>query len=253
MANNDAILEKISSWCNFFIKLLIVVIAFGFCLSFALYKLEQAGERIIVSSKSAVQDTIKKTMEYWEGIGKHCQEVITECVADYVKSHTDKKLVVFTKELNIEIYKELESRLLWDYISGGIASSRFIFKGNRVQFYVPLAEIKEDHIIYEPVTRTVKVFAPKVRIDKDMVFIQNEPDKVIKEVNGSWSPFGPKLKEVSDAIMQEVKTRTLKEGYEPEIIEEAKVEAQKALEDLFNKVLGEFLKKENLNLQIIMQ
>ena len=51
--------------------------------------------------------------------------------------------------------------------------------------------------MYDPERRTIKIICPPVFIDREMVFIQPNPDKVIKEENGSWSPFGPKMKDLN--------------------------------------------------------
>ena len=172
--------------------------------------------------------------------------------AEYGKTDLNKKLVVLTQDVSVEIYKDKDNRILWDFLSVGSANMKIKFIDNKVQYYVPLNELKDSDVFYDTESRTVKIIAPSVKIDKDIVYVQTDPDKVIKEENGSWSPFGPNIKSLNNEIMKEIKQQTLIQGYKPWIRDKAQAEAQKALEDLFNKILSEFLRKENLKLEIIL-
>ena len=172
--------------------------------------------------------------------------------SEFGKTNFDKKLVVLTQNVNVEMYKDKDNRVMYDWLSVGSANMKIKFLDNKVQYYVPLDELKETDIIYEADTRTVKIVPPSVKIDKDVVVIQSDPDKIIKEENGSWSPFGPKIKDLNNEIMKEIKQQTLVAGYKPWIREKAQAEAQKALEALFHKILDEFLRKENMKLEIII-
>ena len=172
--------------------------------------------------------------------------------AEYGQTDLKKKLVVLTQDVSVEIYKDKDNRILWDFLSVGSANMKIKFIDNKVQYYVPLNELKDSDVFYDTESRTVKIIAPSVKIDKDIVYVQTDPDKVIKEENGSLSPFGPNIKSLNNEIMKEIKQQTLIQGYKPWIRDKAQAEAQKALEDLFNKILSEFLRKENLKLEVIL-
>lgn len=180
------------------------------------------------------------------------QNVKEYVFSEFGKTNFDKKLVVLTQDVNVEVYKDKDNRVLYDWLSVGSANMKIKFIDNKVQYYVPLDELKESDIIFEVETRTVKIVPPSVKIDKEVVVVQSDPDKIIKEENGSWSPFGPKIKDLNKDIMKEIKQQTLIAGYKPWIREKAQAEAQKALEALFHKILDEFLRQENLKLEIIM-
>lgn len=180
------------------------------------------------------------------------QNVKEYVFSEFGKTNFDKKLVVLTQDVNVEVYKDKDNRVLYDWLSVGSANMKIKFIDNKVQYYVPLDELKESDIIFEVETRTVKIVPPSVKIDKDVVVVQSDPDKIIKEENGSWSPFGPKIKDLNKDIMKEIKQQTLIAGYKPWIREKAQAEAKKALEALFHKILDEFLRQENLKLDIIM-
>lgn len=214
----------------FFVKLISLIFAFIICWQFAVHT----------------------AMVAYTSLTGEVRKSITNYISEFGKTHLDKKLVVLTQDVTVEISKEIDNRILWDWVSVGSANSKFKFIDNKVQYYVPLSEIKDDSIFYDPQTRTVKIISPKVRIDKDMVSVQSDPTKVIKEENGSWSPFGPSLKDLSNEIMAEVKEVVIREGYHQFIRDKAQAEAQKAVEDFFNAALSELIKKENVNLQIIL-
>ena len=106
--------------------------------------------------------------------------------------------------------------------------------------------------MFDPERRTIRIICPPVFIDKEMVFIQPNPDKIIREENGTWSPFGPKMKDLNDAVKRGIVEKTLRLGHTKEIRLKAQAAAKAALEQLFNKVLGEFLRNEKLNLELVL-
>ena len=118
--------------------------------------------------------------------------------AEYGQTDLKKKLVVLTQDVSVEIYKDKDNRILWDFLSVGSANMKIKFIDNKVQYYVPLNELKDSDVFYDTESRTVKIIAPSVKIDKDIVYVQTDPDKVIKEENGSWSPFGPNIKSLNN-------------------------------------------------------
>jgi hypothetical protein len=166
--------------------------------------------------------------------------------------NTDKKLVVYTQSLPVELNKEKEKRIFNDYLFWGNATIKVRFLDNKVQYYVPLDEIKDDSFIYDESKRTIKITCPKVKIDRNMVYVQTDPAKIEKEENGSWNPFGPSLKELNDEIMSEIKNKVILDAKHPLYMEKAEKEAKIALEKLFYPVLDEFLRKENLKLELIL-
>lgn len=166
--------------------------------------------------------------------------------------NTDKKLVVYTQSLSVEINKEKEKRIINDVLFWGTASVKVRFLDNKVQYYVPLDKITNDSINFDGLTRTIKITCPNVEIDENMVYVQTDPTKIEKEENGSWYPFGPSLKDINDEIMTEIKNKVILDASHILYMEKAEREAKKALEKLFYPVFDEFLRKENLKLELIM-
>ena len=203
----------------------------------------------VITWHLAVAFTIKSI----QGVLDFTRKVVKEYISvTYGEGKEEQKLVVFTQPLDVEIDKDEDNRILWDWISVGSAQLKVKFIGNKVQYFVPLQEIKDNHIMYDPERRTIKIVCPPVIIDKDIVFIQTDPDKIIREENGTWSPFGPKMKDLDYSVQKGIRDKTLRMGHTKEIIKKAETAAKKALEELFNKILGEFLRKENLNLELVI-
>ena len=203
----------------------------------------------VITWHLAVAFTIKSIQGVLDFTRKTVKEYIS---VTYGEGKEEQKLVVYTQPLDVAIDKDEDNRILWDWISIGSARLKVKFLGNKVQYFVPLQEIKDNHIMYEPERRTIKIVCPPVHIDKEMVFIQPNPDKIIREENGTWSPFGPKMKDLNDSVKRGIVEKTLRLGHTKEIRLKAQTAAKAALEQLFNKILGEFLKKENLNLELVM-
>lgn len=172
--------------------------------------------------------------------------------SEFGETDTTKKHVVLTQNVTVEISKEKDNRILWDWVSVGSSALKVKFIDNKVQYYIAMADFEDQNIQYDPISKTIQITVPPVKIDKDMVSVATEKDKVLKEENESWSPFGPNIEELNDDIMNEIKKEVLRAGFNPLIREKAQAEAKIAMESLFNKILGEFLKKEGLKLQVIV-
>ncbi len=207
---------------------------------------------IVVVGFTTWHFAVISTIKYIQNILNFSRQTVKEYIfSEFGKTSTEKKLIVLTQDVSVEISRDKDKRILDDWLSIGSANLKIKFIDNKVQYFVPLDEIKDSNFIYDAESRTMKIECPSVRLDKEMVFIQSDPNKVIKEENGSLNPFGPKLKDLDKEIMSEIKNRILIEGNKPLIREKAQIEARIALENLFNKVLGEFLRKEDVKLQLI--
>ena len=202
----------------------------------------------VISWHLAVAFTIKSIQGVMDFTRKTVKEYIS---ATYGEGKKEQKFVVFTQSIDVEINKNEDNRILWDWISVGSAHLKVKFLENKVQYFVPITELDDSSILYEPERRTIKIICPPVKIDKELVFIQTDPDKVIREENGSWSPFGPKMKDLDDSVKRSIVDKTLRLGYTKEIREKAQAAAKEALEQLFYKVIGEFLRKENLKMELV--
>ena len=223
--------NKSNNWAVFFQKVIVIVLIFGGIY----FVLDKAGDE----TRKILHPNITR-------------EEVTEIVASQLeKTVLDEKYVVLTQDLTVEISRDVD-KYIFDLIYWGNATMKIKYIGNKVQYYVPLSEINAQNIEYFPETRTVRINSPKAVIDKEMVFIQSDPDKVLKEENGSWFPYGPQLEDLQNSIQKEVKEKTIAEGSHYLIESQAQQVARQKLQMLFEKVLTKFLSEESINLEVMM-
>ncbi len=233
------------SFFRFIFKLIIVIAIILVAWQIWLYLTANQVEKVVTT-------TVKKGLDVVKILATSREKVKESMIIGLGEVNTDKKLVVYTQSLNTEIHKEKEKRILNDWLFWGTASVKARFLDNKVQYYVPLDNIKEENFSFDESNRTIKINCPKVEIDRNMVYVQTDPAKIEKEENGSWNPFGPSLKEMNDEIMTEIKNKVIFDARHTLYIEKAEREAKIALEKLFYPVFDEFLRKENLKLELIM-
>ncbi len=162
-----------------------------------------------------------------------------------------RKLVVVTQNVDVELYREDHKRVLNDWFPAGSAWVRIKVLDNRVQYYVPVEEITGQNFVYDDLTGTLRVISPPLRIDKEMVSIQSDPEKIIVEEKGSWVLFiGPKVETLRKEAMSELKTEVLRAAGHELVRDEARREAQKALEQFFGLLKGSL--RDDVKLQIYL-
>jgi hypothetical protein len=85
----------------------------------------------------------------------------------------ESKLVVLTQSLDVEVVRTDELRILDTHV--GTAWVRMLFRGNKVQYYVPMKPPAADNCSFDPRTRklTVRVAAPV--LDEGLVEVQSDP------------------------------------------------------------------------------
>ncbi len=163
----------------------------------------------------------------------------------------EKKLVVMTQNIDAEILREKPGRIFFDYIPTGTARVRVKALDNRVQFYIPLDELGLEKFQYDQSAGTLKIFAPAVKIDRNMVFVQNDPAKLFVEAKGSWLPLiGPNVEELRNEVMADLKNEVVRAANNDLLWQEADRQAHKALEDFFQLLKSSL--KDNVRLQIFL-
>lgn len=162
-----------------------------------------------------------------------------------------RKLVVVTQTVDVELYRDHHKRVLNDWFPAGSAWVRIKVLDNRVQYYVPVEEITGQNFVYDDLTGTLRVVSPPLRIDKEMVSVQSDPEKIIVEEKGSWVPLiGPKAETLRKEAMSELKNEVLKAANHELVKEEARREAQKALEQFFGLLKASL--RDDVKLQIYL-
>ena len=162
-----------------------------------------------------------------------------------------RKLVVLTQKVSVELTREANHRIFKDWVPAGSAWLNLKVLDNQVQFYVPLDQIDISRISFDAATGMLQIFAPPVKIDQEMVFVQNDPSRILAEEKGSWVPwFGPKVADLRQEAMADLKNEILRTANNELVWAEARREAQKALEDFFRLLQNSL--RDNVRLQIYM-
>ena len=160
-----------------------------------------------------------------------------------------RKLVVVTQTVDVELYRENHKRVLNEWFPAGSAWVRVKVLDNQVQFYVPVEEITGQNFVYDDLTRTLRLISPPLRIDREMVSVQSDPAKIIVEEKGSWVPLiGPKVETLRNEAMSELKSEVLRAANHELVSEEARREAQKALDQFFGLLKASL--RDDVKLQI---
>ena len=118
-----------------------------------------------------------------------------------------------------------------------------------MQFYVPVEQITGQNFVYDDLTRTLRLISPALRIDREMVSVQSDPAKIIVEEKGPWVPLiGPKVEALRNEAMAELKSEVLRAASHELVKEEARREAQKALDQFFGMLKASL--RDDVKLQI---
>lgn len=172
------------------------------------------------------------------------------CFCNYTKKTLENKLIVLTTTLDCEISRE-SSRKLWK-IPWGSAAEKVLFKGNKIQYKVPL-DSNKIKVEFNTKTNSIRVTTPPVEIDYDLVEIQSKPSMIEKEVNGSWLPGGPDVAELDKAIFEEVREAVLDVAErEASLKALAKQQAEKVVYDFFYMIMSSFLKENSIGMEVII-
>ncbi len=223
--------------------ILLLVIVMGLVAYIAYQKGENTGRDSKPGSKHAVDTRIQQLQIANEKI----KDV---CFCNYTKNTLENKLIVLTTTLDCEINRE-SSKKFWK-IPWGSAAEKVLFKGNKIQYKVPL-DSNKIKVEFNTKTNSIRVTTPPVEIDYDLVEIQSKPSMIEKEVDGSWLPGGPNVAELDKAIFEEVREAVLDVAErELSLKALAKQQAEKVVYDFFYMIMSEFLKENRIGMEVII-
>ena len=153
---------------------------------------------------------------------------------EHVKRET--KLVVMTAEVDVEIGKSSEMRVLWDEFKLGDTTVRLRVRDNKVQYFIPLEDFNEADVSFDPDTNSLRVTVPAPRLDSELVEVQSNPDAIDAQTDVGW---GRLLMYSGDDLMEEAKRElrgaVLREGANPLLQEKAKTDAESAVRGLLKE------------------
>ncbi len=160
------------------------------------------------------------------------------------------KVVVHTQDVDVELFKEEEKRIISDLLPWGKANVRLKVMGNRVQYFVPLDKLSATNFVFDRRSNVLTVEVPPVKLDQEMVSVQSNPEKILEEKNGSWLPFGANVEKISLEARSELKDQVILAANHVLIRQQARQAAQAKLEQLFSLMRNSL--GENVKLQIYL-
>lgn len=166
---------------------------------------------------------------------------------------TQAKFVTHTVHYDITIGKSVENRILWDYIPVGSADAKIYFKDNKIQFYIPLSEVKASDIIFDAKNEILTVNIPQAKLDKDIVEIQTATEKVLIEQNKSLVPFlGPDTQPIIEELRAEAKRELiLTANKDLELQKKINTEARQLITEFLRKLFADFLSRGHRKLNVV--
>jgi len=149
------------------------------------------------------------------------------------------KLVVLTATTSVEVVKRSEKSALWGLLDLGDTVVRLKADGNKVQFYVPVGEIKPEDFSYDPARRQVVVRVPAPVLDPDIVEVQSDPAKIQVQTKVGWARLESYSGKYLEAKAREALRREVLASADTQPMRDmARMQAEKSLRGLFHGLAG---------------
>jgi hypothetical protein len=140
--------------------------------------------------------------------------------------HEQGKLVVYSAEINVDLSKESEKRILWGYVNLGTTSIHLRSFGNKVQYKIPLEEITQANFKWDPISRMLTLILPPPEVDQDLVEVQTDPSKIEIERSIGWARLNSNSgKFVEEEANRELRSAVLQEANNPRYLQAAEQSA----------------------------
>ncbi len=223
---------------NFILLLIIVVGLVGYI----------AYQKVENKTKPITKHAIDTRIQQLQIANERIKDV---CYCNYTKTTLENKLIVLTQTLDCELTRESHKKI-WNKIPWGSAAEKVLFKGNKIQYKVPL-DSNKIKVEFNTKTNNIRITTPHVELDYDMVEIQSKPSMIEKEVDGSWLPGGPDVAELDRAIFEEVREAVLDVAErDVNLKNKAKQQAEKVVYDFFYMIMSSYLKENGIGMEVII-
>ncbi|NUM52811.1 MAG: DUF4230 domain-containing protein [Candidatus Hydrogenedentes bacterium] len=164
----------------------------------------------------------------------------------------ESKLVVLTTDVDVEIDKSSEKRVLWESFKLGDTTVRLRVRDNRVQYVIPLQAFDQDDVTFDPEDKSLCVTLPAPRVDPDVVEVQSNPDSIDTQTEVGWG----RLQMFSgDFLLEEAKRElrdaVLREGANPILQDKARAAAERTVRELLKGWMPNLREDVELNIAFI--
>ncbi|GMV90801.1 MAG: hypothetical protein AMXMBFR82_05790 [Candidatus Hydrogenedentota bacterium] len=219
--------------------LITAIVVVGFLVYSVTYRLPREAATVAVDT---VEKTVNRMSELPTGIAAafkpnvNVNTTIHRAVDDLKQ---EAKLVVMTAGVDVEVQKTSEKAILWDYLQLGDTSVRLRAQDNKVQYYIPVAELSRDNFEYDAEAGAVCLHLPEPVLDTDFVDVQSNPDLYQVQTEVGWG----RLEMYSGRYLEDEARRTLRgtvleEGDSELLRERARKEAEQVVTAMLSNLVS---------------
>src|SRR5256885_1500504 len=152
------------------------------------------------------------------------------------------KLVVLSTQINVDLTKSNE-KVIWG-VPLGTTTVTVRALDNRVQYYVPLANISKGDFRYDDVHKRLTLRVPSPRIDEELVDVQSDPSKIEFRTDVGWARLNSRSGQfLRDQAQRELRPAIVREGNNSLYLDKAKSNALESFKKLLEP-LGTKLKED---------
>lgn len=164
--------------------------------------------------------------------------------------NTRAKLVALTPTFDVQLSRSAETKMLWGMLDLGTTTVRMRASGNKVQYIVPLDQLREADFKFDTASRTLSLTLPPPELDHDIVEVQSDPAKIEIETENGWAKLdrysgGP----MRDDVKREFRSAVLRIGNSEWFQTQARVHAKDELE----RILAGSVKAIGDNIRVSVQ
>jgi hypothetical protein len=172
--------------------------------------------------------------------------------SQFARVSSSPQLVVMKDAVDVDITRSNERLILWGRLNLGKTEVELKARGNKVQFYVPMSQLKADDFSYDPDARRVVVRVPEPVLDRELVEVQSNPADIEVRRDAGWARLsalsGKALeREAREALRDEVLTA----ADTPERRAAARTEAAKALRPFFSDLANSLQEGVQLDFEFV--
>lgn len=161
------------------------------------------------------------------------------------------KLVVLQTSITVFVSRRSEKRLFWELLDLGDTVVELRAEDNRVQYVVPLGDFGPEDVDYDAERRILTVYLPAPELDREMIAVQSDPDKLHLRTQVGWGRLrrgsGRELeREVRDALRRVV----IRYGRSEHLRDSARVNAETVLRERVFAPLATALAERDVELRL---
>ncbi len=206
------------------------ILVIGYLVYSVTYRLPHEAATVAVE---AVNKTVEQVSALPSGIAaafKPTVNVNTTIHRAIDELQQEAKLVVLTAEVDVEVVKTSEKRILWDYLELGDTTVSLRVPGNKVQYYIPVADLSRASFEYDSASNALCLHLPEPILDEEFVDVQSNPEVMEVKTEVGWG----RLEVYSGRFLQDeaqsaLRGTVLEEGGSELLRDKAKKEAEQVV------------------------